>query len=247
MVDYSVLVYILLPVVAFLYASVGHGGASGYLMVMALFNFTPTSMRPSALILNIVVSLLAWFEFKKTADFPTRLFISLIVFSVPAALLGGSIRIDAGAYKFILALILLLASYRIVFPSKNVGKVRIAYRFGIAAVAGVCIGFLSGLIGIGGGIILSPFLLLVGWADFRQAAAVSALFIFFNSIAGLLGFAATHHLAAALPVHFWFLIGGVIVGGYAGARLGARYFPPLVLRWLLAAVLVVAALKLMMT
>lgn len=237
------ILFILMPVAAFLYAAVGHGGASSYLMFLALFNFAPEQIRPTALMLNIVVSLMAFFAFKGTVKFPVKLFLSITLFSVPAAFLGGKILVDAGLYRQILGILLFFPILRFlnVFPQGSDHKVN--ENWIIAAFLGLSIGFVSGLIGIGGGIILSPILLLLGWTDMKETAAVSALFIFFNSISGLLG---TQFLAIEYDPKLWVLMPMTIGGGALGAYFGAKKFNFKAIKYTLTIVLLIAAVKLIL-
>src|SRR5688572_21576280 len=183
----DILFYVLLPLVAFLYASVGHGGASGYLALMAIFAFVPDFMRPAALLLNVAVSLIAFIQYYRQGHFDWRLFWPFAIASIPAAFLGGLIDVEEDVYKKVLGVLLILSVIRLldfrIRPQKEKAYPPVVVALGI----GAAIGFLSGLIGIGGGIILSPIILLLHWADMKKTAAVSALFIFVNSIAGLAG------------------------------------------------------------
>lgn len=237
------ILFILMPIAAFLYAAVGHGGASSYLMFLALFNFAPEQIRPTALMLNIVVSLMAFFAFKGTVKFPVKLFFSIILFSVPAAFFGGKILVDAGLYRQILGILLFFPILRFlnVFP-KGTDK-KVSENWIIAAFLGLIIGFFSGLIGIGGGIILSPILLLLGWTDMKETAAVSALFIFFNSISGLLG---TQFLSIEFDPRIWVLMPLTITGGALGAYFGAKKFNFKAIKYTLTTVLLIAAVKLIL-
>lgn len=231
---------LLMPMAAFLYASVGHGGASSYLALLTVFNFSPEHIRPTALLLNILVSGFAFLSYRKVCVFPGKLFASLICFSIPAAYLGGCITVDTGIYKSILGIVLLFPALRLlnVFPVNH--NVLIEKRWWIAAILGTIIGFFSGLIGIGGGIILSPLLLFMGWANVKETAAMSALFIFLNSISGLIGSQSFGFpIQSELQILMLLTVGGGIVGGY----LGANYFNVPVLKYLLATVLLVAATK----
>ncbi|MGY6522706.1 MAG: sulfite exporter TauE/SafE family protein [Mongoliitalea sp.] len=238
---YSWILYILLPTVAFLYAAVGHGGASIYLMFLALFNYAPEQIRPTALMLNIVVSFMAFWAFRGTVKFPVKLFLSIILFSVPAAYLGGKMSIDASLYRQILGILLFFPILRFlnIFPKSS--EPRIAENWLIAALLGLGIGFVSGLIGIGGGIILSPILLLLGWTDMKETAAVSALFIFFNSISGLLGINLS---AINFDPQLWILMPLTILGGALGAYAGAKKFNYQAVKYTLTFVLFIAAIKL---
>ncbi len=241
MMEYAFWILLLLmPMFAFLYASVGHGGASSYLMCLTLFHFVPEQIRPTALVLNIFVSGVAFISFRKVCIFPSRLFLWLSLFSIPAAFLGGSITIQTEYYKFILGIVLLFPAFRLfnLFPAND--KIIIKKSWWLAAIMGSAIGFLSGLIGIGGGIILSPLLLLMGWTNVKETSAVSALFIFLNSIAGLIGAGSFHlqinsQLQVLMPV--------TVAAGIAGAYFGAHHFNNQLLKRLLAVVLLIASTK----
>ncbi|UYQ91407.1 sulfite exporter TauE/SafE family protein [Chitinophaga horti] len=234
--------YILLLLVAFLYASVGHGGASGYLALMALYGIAPDVMKPTALMLNLFVSLTAFIQFYRGGHFDWRLFIPFALASVPMSFVGGLITLDGMIYKKLLGVLLLLPVIRFVFfrnvPDEQLKPAPIAAALGIGGV----IGLLSGMIGIGGGIILSPVLLLLKWANQKQAAAVSAMFIFVNSLSGLggqliKGVSFTPDMVAYVGVAF--------VGGLAGAYVGAVRFNHAVLKQVLAGVLAIASFKLL--
>lgn len=241
MEDWTWALYILMPLAAFFYASVGHGGASSYLMILALLGFAPEEIRPSALILNMFVSMISFLNYRKSGKFPLRLFVSLAAFSIPAAYLGGTILLDTGIYKQVLGVLLLFPVLRFagVFPIAETEKIE--RKWWMAPVLGVLIGLLSGMIGIGGGIILSPIILMLGWAGVKETAALSALFIFLNSVAGFLG-ASVFHID--FPMELWILLPLTVAGGALGAYLGAKKFSPKALKYLLAFVLFFAAVKL---
>lgn len=229
--------------VALLYAAVGHGGASGYLAVMALAGFEPAAMKPTALALNLVVSLIGTVMFFRAGHFAWRLFWPFAVVSVPFAFLGGKLSVGAQEFRLLVALALAFAAVRLLIPA-TAGAERRKPPLWAIILTGAAMGFASGLIGVGGGIFLTPLLLLCGWADTRTAAAVSAPFIFVNSAAGLLGHAdSIHHLPAEWP---WWML-AVIAGGLAGSRWGSQMARPVHLRPVLAAVLAVASAKLLLT
>lgn len=234
--------YLLLPVVAFIYASVGHGGASSYLMLLALNGFAPEEIRPTALVMNMCVSAIAFLMYRWVTVFPSRLFWILIAFSVPAAYLGGTIKIDDSIYKQILGGVLLLIAIRFfnIFPVSEKKEVRPA--FAILALCGMMIGFLSGLIGIGGGIILSPLILMMGWANTKETASVSAIFIFINSLAGYIGMKGWQiSYDSDLMVFLPLAILGAVLGAYSGAfRWNAK-----IIEYVLGVVLIVAGSKLL--
>ena len=240
----TVLFYILLFLVAFLYASVGHGGASGYLALMALFGTAPEVMKPTALLLNLFVSLTSFIQFYRGRHFNWKLFLPFAVASVPMAYVGGLITIDATVYKKILGLLLIIPIVRFLFFSNiKVEEIRKSNIL-LSLVLGAAIGFLSGLIGIGGGIILSPILLLLKWADMKQTAAISALFIFVNSLSGLAG-----QLSKGISFNpdMYTYVAIAFIGGLCGAYLGSIKFNQNILKYMLAVVLILAAYKLLFT
>lgn len=240
--EVSILFYCLLFLVAFLYASVGHGGASGYLALMALFSLAPDFMRPTALILNLFVSLIAFIQFYRARHFLWKLFWPLAVTSVPMAFAGGLITVHQNLYKQILGVLLLFAIIRFIgFKKKELEETR-KYVVIPAMIIGGVIGFLSGLIGIGGGIILTPILILLRWTTMKQAAAISALFIFVNSASGLAG-QFYNGLQVSQNMIYFIII--AMAGGILGSYFGARKFDPLVLKKVLAAVLFIAVIKLL--
>ncbi|WP_284651878.1 sulfite exporter TauE/SafE family protein [Flavobacterium terrisoli] len=237
----SPLLLVLLAVVAFLYASVGHGGASGYLALMSLFAFPVTFMKPTALVLNILVSGISFYFYYRQKEFNWKFFYPFAITSIPFSFLGGMVNIETHWYKIILGTVLLFAVARLLGLFGKGQKELKPINLPMALVIGAIIGFLSGLIGIGGGIILSPVLLLLGWATMKQTAAVSALFIFVNSISGLFGFASQ---GGTLPVSSTLLIAVVLIGGIVGGYYGSKKMNTIALRNVLAMVLLIAVFKL---
>ena len=228
--------------VAFLYAGVGHGGGSGYLAVMALCSYYGYLARPDALVLNLVVSGMAFFQFYKGGYFKLRDFLWLAVFSVPMAFLGGLTPIEDALYKRILGVMLLTASVLMIFRPAEPKKISEMPSIS-GAIIGSVIGFASGLTGIGGGVWLSPILLLAGWAGQKQTAALSSAFIFVNSLSGLLGWVkADKPWDENLPE----MIAIVLIFGGLGAWLGAGKYQSKAMKWLLATVLGIASVKLLM-
>ena len=238
------LFYPLLFLVAFLYASVGHGGASGYLALMALFGFLPEVMKPTALLLNLFVSLTSFIQFYRGKHFNWKIFLPFAIASVPMAYLGGLITLDGIIYKKILGILLLIPIARFLFfPTVKDQGLKKSNPW-LSLLIGAGIGFLSGVIGIGGGIILSPVLLLLKWANMKQAAAISALFIFVNSLSGLAG-------QLTKGVHFsadmYAYVAIAFAGGICGAYYGSLKFRQDILKYMLAFVLMIAAYKLLFT
>lgn len=238
------LFYSLLFIVAMLYSSVGHGGASGYLALMAVYAFTPDVMKPTALILNLFVSLTSFIQFYRGEHFKWKIFLPLAIASIPMAFIGGLIVMEASVYKKILGSLLFIPVIRFLFfanvPDHELKKSNVI----LSVLIGCFIGFLSGLIGIGGGIILSPILLLLKWTNQKQTAAISALFIFVNSLSGLAG-----QLTKGINISPDMLsyVAIAFAGGLCGAYLGALKFNQNILKNTLAVVLMMAGWKLIFT
>ena len=228
---------------AVLYSSVGHGGASAYLAAMGLFGVAPAAMRPAALAMNIVVAAVGTWRFASAGAVPGGLLLPLCAASVPAAFVGGAIRLPASVYAPLLALTLLVGAWRL-WSRLERGDLRPAPPARTLLVIGAGFGLLAGLTGIGGGIFLSPTLILAGWETPRRTAGASVVFILVNSIAGILGHLST---AGQVPPGTALLAAVALAGGLYGSWLGARRLPPLALRRLLAAVLVIAGMKLLLS
>lgn len=234
----------LLFIVAFLYGSVGHGGASGYLALMAIFSVTPEVMKPTALLLNVFVSLVSFIQFYRAGHFRSSLFWPFVLTSIPLSFLGGMIVVDGSVYKQVLGLLLFVPVARFIFFDKVHEKTLKAPNLVLSLLIGAGIGFLSGLIGIGGGILLSPIVLLLGWAGQKQTAAISAAFILVNSLAGLSGqFIQGVHFSADMYLY----VAVVFAGGLIGAYFGAIRSTQRRLQYILAGVLLLAACKLVFT
>lgn len=227
-----------------LYSSVGHAGASGYLAAMALFGLAPEVMKPTALVLNILVASIAAVQFFRAGYFSWSVFWPFALTSVPFAFIGGALSLSGSVYKQILGLILLFAAYRLFqYRQFAISSAKKPVPVHVAALFGAGIGLLSGAIGIGGGIFLSPLLLLMGWAGAKQTASVSAAFILVNSAAGIAG-----HVASVrfLPGDLYFFAIAAVIGGSVGSHLGSKKLANPVLYSLLAIVLAVAGAKLML-
>ncbi|HEX6849141.1 MAG TPA: sulfite exporter TauE/SafE family protein [Chitinophagaceae bacterium] len=239
-----ILFYILLFLVAFLYSSVGHGGASGYLALMAIFSITPDVMKPTALLLNLFVSLTSFIQFYRGRHFNWRIFLPFAITSVPMAFVGGLITVDDNIYKKILGILLIIPIIRFLFfASIKVEEIKRS-NLVLSLLIGAAIGFLSGLIGIGGGIILSPVLLLLKWSDMKQTAAISALFIFVNSLSGLAG---QFQKGIDFSPDMYAYVAVAFAGGICGAYFGSLKLNQNFLKYLLAIVLIIASYKLLFT
>lgn len=236
----------LLFLVAALYASVGHGGASGYLAILSFFAFAPAEMATTALTLNVLVAGAAFLSFRAAGHFQRSLLVSFAVASIPAAFVGGTLQVSPRYYAGLLALALVVAALRMAWPKGGDGVDRTADpirapSMAVALPTGAGVGLLSGIVGVGGGVFLSPLLIFLRWATVRETAGVAAAFIVVNSVSGLLGRALGGTLAYG-PL-LW-ILPAVVAGGFLGARFGARRLTPRSLRLLLAGVLLLAAFKL---
>src|SRR5213595_946308 len=232
-----------IAVIAFLYSSVGHAGASGYIATMTLFGLAATVIRPTALVLNILVATIGSVQFWRSGHFSWKLFWPFALLSVPAAYLGGYIQPSASILRILIGLVLLFSAARLIFRRGDPAET-VAPSKPTAVGVGAGLGFLSGLTGTGGGIFLTPLLLFCRWAHIRQAAAVSALFIWVNSIAGLVGYFTK---LRSIPSLGLVLALAAIVGGVVGSHLGSRRFAVRVISLLLATVLLIAGMKLLFT
>lgn len=229
---------------ALLYASVGHGGASAYIAIMALAGLAPAEIKPIALLLNIVVASIGTYKYVRAGCFDARLLAWFALFSLPMAYWGGTLMLPDAWFKPVVGAVLLFAAWRMLTPQLarvDTDAAR-APLIGIA-VSGSVMGLLSGLTGVGGGIFLSPLVLLMGWASTRVTSGVAAAFILLNSLAGLAGYL-SH---AALPEYdltWWAL--AVAAGGWLGAEIGSRRLAANWIRRLLAVVLAIAGTKLVL-
>lgn len=228
--------------VAAIYSSVGHGGASGYLAVLALFSLPVAQLSGTALILNILVSSLAFWSFQRSGHKLPAFYWLLIAVSVPFSFLGGSLAIRDTLYKVLLAIALVLAALRLAVGTRTSNDERLAAPSKVAlAGTGSAIGFLSGIVGVGGGIFLSPVAIFLRWTTVKSAATLSALFILVNSLSGIAGRAVSGQLVIKPAIG---LVVAAFAGGLLGAQLGSKYLDGAILRKVLAFVLLIAALKL---
>jgi len=240
------IISLLIFFVAALYSSVGHGGASGYLAVLSFFSVAPGHMSTTALLLNVLVAGLSLYSYYRAQHLSWKLAWPFIVLSVPAAFVGGVIHISETAYFLLLALLLMFAAFRLAFSAMSVSDEAslIPVNLGLSLPTGAGIGVLSGIVGVGGGIFLSPLMLLMKWASTKQTAAVSALFIVVNSVAGLGGRVVCGNIELGIALPF---VVAAFLGGLVGSYFGATRFSGLTLRRMLAAVLLIASFKLVAT
>jgi len=243
----SVLIIFAVFAVAILYSSVGHGGASGYLAVMAFLAVAPEVTRPTALVLNLFVASIGTYQFWRAGYFQWRVFWPFALGSIPFAFYGGIVQLPTDVYKIVLGVVLCLAAMRLAVKLRNDDQTTDPPVLA-GILIGAAIGLVSGMIGVGGGIFLTPLLLLARWSSTKTAAAVSVLFILVNSFAGLLGnylFGRSTHILD-LPSQVWIWIAVAVVGGLIGSTLGSKKFDSMTLRRVLAVVLLFAGVKLIL-
>lgn len=244
--DPSVFIWLaaLIGLGAALYSSVGHGGASAYLALMALFAVTPEAMRPTALVLNICVASIGAFRYIRSGQFDWGTFWPFAITAIPLAFLAGRVHVPEEIYKPLLGAVLLLAAARYLFlPNLDAVKAAARPHLGVALPSGAALGGLAGLTGTGGGIFLSPLLVFMGWADAKKAAGIAALFIVCNSASGLAGrLASLQKLPAELPI----LVGAVVTGALVGTTLNLKLFSKTMLLRALGVVLAIAGAALLL-
>ncbi len=242
-VEYLAGLTLAIGLVAFLYSSVGHAGASGYIAVMTLASLSPAVIKPSALALNILVASIGSWQFYKAGHFRWKLFWPFALLSIPLAFVGGALDLPTHLFKLLVGSVLLLSALYFFWRPNN-DDIGPAPSLPVAMASGGVLGFFAGLTGTGGGIFLTPLLLVMRWARTKEAAATSALFILVNSIAGLAGNASS---VGSIPALVWPLAISAVIGGSAGSYFGSRRYPVATIKRLLAAVLVIAGLKLLLT
>jgi uncharacterized membrane protein YfcA len=233
----------LIVLVAFLYSSVGHAGASGYIAVMAILGMAPATIKPISLVLNILVASIGIWQFRRAGHFSWRLFWPFAIFSIPLAFVGGALNLPAHAFRIAVGFVLLFSAIRFFIKPASEEAVQ-PPSLPAALGVGAGLGLLSGLTGTGGGVFLTPLMLFMKWSRTRVASGVSALFILVNSISGLLGnLTATREIPAfAAPLAL-----AAIAGGWLGAYLGSNRFSVPLIQRLLAVVMVLAGFKLIWT
>ena len=229
-------------VMAILYSCVGHGGASGYIAILALFSLSPAAFKPTALVLNILVSAIATIYFSRAGHFSWRLFWPFAATSIPFSFLGGYLRLPTHIYQPLVGIVLLASAYRLFSRKDCEATEEPRPSLAAALLVGAALGFLSGLTGVGGGIFLSPLLLLLGWARVKEVSAVAALFILVNSTAGLLG-----HIQSlqTMPRYVPILAVAALAGGITGSFFGSSRIPASGIVRALSVVLIIAGFKLL--
>jgi uncharacterized membrane protein YfcA len=239
----AVIIAALIFAVALLYSTVGHAGASGYLAAMALFGVSIAVMKPTALILNILVAIVGTIRFYRAGFFSWRVFWPFAVASIPASFIGGYLTLPVPVYKSIVGIVLLYSAIRLFFGAARADKKKPnPVPIPVALIIGAAIGLLSGLTGVGGGIFLSPVLLIMNWAKTKETSGVAVTFILVNSIAGLLGHVSS---IALIPTNIVYWAPAALLGGWIGTELGTKVLPVAGVRRWLSVVLVLAGAKLL--
>jgi len=237
----SITLMIAIAMIGFLYSSVGHAGASGYIAVLSLAGLTPVIVKPTALTLNIAVATVTAFQFFRAGHFSWSLFWPFALLAAPLAFTGGYLTLPAPVFNRLVGAVLLYSAWRL-FMHTPLDETKAPPARSVAVASGGAIGLLSGLTGTGGGIFLTPLMLFNRWATAKQAAAVSAFFILLNSSAGLAGVMTG---ASSIPALAWMLIPVALIGGALGSHLGSRHFNHRIIKRLLSIVLIIAGFKLL--
>ncbi len=230
-------------IVAVMYASVGHGGASGYLAIMALFSLHPEALKPTALMLNVVVAGVGTYLYCNAGQFSWRVFWPFVITSIPMSFLGGTFNLPPEYYRPLLGMMLFYAAWRLFVRRKNDEYEANPPSFPTSMVVGGVLGFASGLIGVGGGIFLSPLMILLRWARVREVSGIAAMFILVNSVSGLTG-----HLSSMqyVPEYAPVLAGMALVGGTLGALCGSRHLPAATILKAMSLMMVMAGGKMLL-
>jgi uncharacterized membrane protein YfcA len=240
-VSAQIFIPVLLLIVAFLYASVGHGGASGYIAVLTLFNIAMPVYKPVVLVLNIIIAGIAFIQFYRAGYFKWKLAFPFLITSIPAAYIGSQFKTSEHVYNLVLGVALLFPIVRLLSKSPAEKTATKEVQLLQALLWGAVIGLVAGFLNIGGGIFLSPVIILLAWGNTKDAAAVSSLFIVCNSLAGL---AAAGLSSSSFTSTSFTWIGAAVIGGLTGAYLGSHRFKLTTVRYILSVVLCIAAVKL---
>lgn len=248
MTDETVWLTVIFLLVALLYASVGQAGATGYLAAMGLFQLAPSTMKTTALSLNLLVAAIGTYQFWRNGLLSWRTFYPFGVLGIPFSLAGGAVQLPVHAYYPVVGVILLLAAAQmvrsVITNNRETDLPPAVPPFIPALLAGAMIGFVSGTTGTGGGVFLAPAILAMNWVSIRRTAAVTAAYNLLNSGAALIGaYGILGSLPPALPL--WLVTVGI--GGTIGSFIGSRYLPESALRYILAVILVVSGIKLILS
>lgn len=243
----NIFLAIAMAIIATAYAAVGQGGATGYIAIMGLMGFGPDIIRPTALTLNFMVSTIAAVQFGRAGLLHWRNILPFAILGVPCSVLGGATHLSAAIYHPLVGALLLVAAWQM---GQSAWRTRgasedpaMAPSWPAALLAGAAIGFVAGVTGIGGGILLAPLMIALGWAGARQTSAAAAVYNLLNSGAAFIGlWWSVPALPALSP--WWFV--AAAGGGLLGSWLGVRRFPAWLLRCALALLLLVAGVRMFM-
>jgi uncharacterized protein len=238
----DLLIALSLFILGFLYASVGHGGASGYLAIFSISGIASLVYKPLVLLLNVIVSFFAFIQFKKAGYFKWKLILPFLITSIPFAFLGAKFPIKGDVYNILLGIALVFPILRLLQIGPTEKQEIKELKWPVALIMGAFLGFAAGLLNIGGGIFLSPALILMGWANAKESAAASAFFILCNSIAGLISIK-TQSFFVSEYSYLWFF--AATLGGLAGAYFGSNLYKQKTVRYVLASVMSIACAKLL--
>lgn len=241
----EVVLLVLIFLAALLYSCVGHAGASGYTAILLLYGFAPEAIRPPVLIMNIFVASITSYRFIRAGYFDWQFFWPLALTSIPLALLGGSYKVSAQALYILIGVILVASALRLLIDFKEKDGESEKPVLWLLLLIGGALGLVSGISGTGGGIFLTPVLIISGWRKAKEAAAISAAFILVNSIAGLAGFYASFGFEFRSIAWLWLV--AAMLGGIIGSDLGSRRLTPWWLKKVMAAVLLIASYHLITT
>ncbi len=233
----------LILLIATLYASVGLGGGSGYIAIMGLFNIDPVVMKPAALTLNILVTIVGTYKYSRAGYFSWKLFLPFAITSIPFAFLGGRLNLSGDIYKGIVGALLIYAATRLFVTARSAEKKAVSPPpFWAALLSGALIGFIAGITGVGGAIFLSPLILLMGWATIKETAGLATVFVLVNSISALVGHWSN---GLALPPQILYWGAAVLLGGWIGAEYGSHKLPNPLIRQVLAGILLLGGIRML--
>ncbi len=239
----QLLLAVVLAVIAGVYASVGLAGGTAYLSVMSFFDADPDSLRPVAWTLNVIVAAVGFWQFRKAGHFEARIAWPFLLGGCAGGMVGAALPMGELAFAGLLALTLIAAAGKMLLGRKPAGKQDVRPRaWPLALALGLAVGVVSGLVGIGGGIILGPIVIALGWLDIKRTAAMTSIYILVVSAGALAGFFARGGTLEWVSIAIW--SGFVIVGGFAGARWGAGRASPRALQLVFGGVALVAGVRL---
>lgn len=242
----EIILYFCIAIIALLYSAVGHGGATGYLAVMSIWGIEPDLMASVALILNCLTATISCTAYSRKGFISVKLIFPFLLTSIPFAFIGAKANLDESQFLWILAVVLIISSVKLCLyksPEES-EKFENSPNLLVALSTGSILGFLAGAIGIGGGVFLSPVIILLGWADPKTTSGCAALFIVLNSFAGLLARAFDNRIVVD---DIWPYLLFALFGALAGSIYGSKHSSSSVLRKLIAVVLLLAVARMFLS